>query len=591
MATIVIENNVDNPQIDEGRRYRHVDEIKQYLDCRYVSAIEACWRIYEFDLQEHYPTVERLEYHLPNQQFIFNEDDHLHNVVHREGIKETMLTKWFEANQKYVEARSLTYAEFQTAWVWKRDRKEWVKRKQGKCIGRMPYAHANSGERYYLRMLLYKVRGAQCFEDLRTYNGILYPTFKQACRALGLLEDDNEWHEASNWASSIKLRNMFSTMLMFSEITDPVNLCATLKDLLKETPNFSATKPFGGKLIVLGGDFKQILPVVTKGRRESIVAASIHKSKLWSQCKVMHLKINMQLSAQDGSTQSLNDLRSFAEWINNVGEGKTRHMRFDDGIESDWIEIPEKFLIEISDNSLMQLINTTYPELSDRYKDPTYLKERAILAPKNSDVDEINSMMLSMLPGEVRQFYSADTLCPGETSDCEQTMNPPELLHSIKVSGIPNHCLELKEGAPIMLLRNLNQSLGMCNGTRLIILKMGEKVLEARIVTGSHMGEEVLIPRIVLTTTASQTFVPMKRRQFPVKLAFAMTINKSQGQTLDRVGLYLPNPIFTHGQLYVTLSRVTNPLGLKILICNRPGVPRNCTRNIVYPEVLAAIHE
>ncbi|KAG8377929.1 hypothetical protein BUALT_Bualt08G0084800 [Buddleja alternifolia] len=417
------------------------------------------------------------------------------------GIRDTMLTKWFEANKKYPEARTLTYAEFPTAWVWKRDRKEWVKRKQGKCIGRMPFAHANSGEKYYLRMLLYKVRGAQCYEDLRTYNRLVYPTFKQACAARGLLDDDNEWHdalsEASNWASSKKLRDMFSMMLMFSQITDPVNLweehwrsmvddlqyrvrrdlrdsnihlndedlrewglqeieyilnkngktledfppmplpsfrsfghitnrlireeldyddtgeqelfrsyfnvSKTLKDLLKGTPTFSSDKPFGGKLCVLGGDFKQILPVVTKGRRESIVAASLHKSELWNQCRVMHLKINMRLIAHDGSTQSLNNLRSFAEWLNNVGEGKTRY--------------------------------ATYPELSNRYKDSAYLKERAILAPKNSDVDEINSMMSSMISGEVRQFYSADTLCPGETSEREQTMNPLELLHSIKVAG------------------------------------------------------------------------------------------------------------------------------------------------------------
>ncbi|KAL0446126.1 UNVERIFIED_CONTAM: hypothetical protein Slati_1740500 [Sesamum latifolium] len=78
-------------------------------------------------------------------------------------------------------------------------------------------------------MFLYKVRGAQSFEDLRTFNGIIYPTFKQVCAARGLLDEDNEWYEAlseaSTWASSVKLRNMFSTMLMVLEITDPVNLC------------------------------------------------------------------------------------------------------------------------------------------------------------------------------------------------------------------------------------------------------------------------------------------------------------------------------------------------------------------------------
>ncbi|KAG8384022.1 hypothetical protein BUALT_Bualt04G0074900 [Buddleja alternifolia] len=119
-----------------------------------------------------------------------------------QGVHDTMLTKWFEANRKYVEARTLTYVEFPTTWVWKRDKKEWVKRKQGKCIGRLPYAHANSGERYYLQMLLYKVRGAQCYEDIRTFNGVIYPTFKQACSARGLLDDDNEWHAALSEAST-----------------------------------------------------------------------------------------------------------------------------------------------------------------------------------------------------------------------------------------------------------------------------------------------------------------------------------------------------------------------------------------------------
>ncbi|KAL0433140.1 UNVERIFIED_CONTAM: hypothetical protein Slati_2648300 [Sesamum latifolium] len=141
----------------------------------------------------------------------------------------------------------------------------------------------------------------------------------------------------------------------------------------------------------------------------------------------------------------------------------------------------------------MRLINETYQELNDKHNNCTYLKERAILAPKNSDADEITSMMLSMLPGEIHQFCRADTQFSGEISDHEQNMNQPELLTSIKVSGIPNHCLELKKGAPVMLMRNLNQLLGLCNGTRLIISKMSEKVLEARVITGSHMGEEVLI--------------------------------------------------------------------------------------------------
>ena len=190
-----------------------------------------------------------------------------------------------------------------------------------------------------------------------------------------------------------------------------------------------------------------------------------------------------------------------------------------------------------------------------------------------------------MLPGDVKNYLSCDTL--SNSNDCGpfSDMEPPELLHSLKISGLPNHCLELKVGAPVILLRNLNQSVGLCNGTRLIISKLGDKVIEAKVISGSKVGETVLIPRIDLTPS-NLPDLQLKRRQFPLKLAFAMTINKSQGQTFNRVGVYLPRPVFTHGQLYVALSRVSSPSGLKVLIRNKRGVPLNVTKNVVYMDVL-----
>jgi ATP-dependent DNA helicase PIF1 len=104
---------------------------------------------------------------------------------------------------------------------------------------------------------------------------------------------------------------------------------------------------------------------------------------------------------------------------------------------------------------------------------------------------------------------------------------------------------------PIMLLRNLNQSEGLCNGTRLIITLLGDLVLEAKIITGIHSGKIVLIPRICLPLKNYKLPFVLERRQFPVKVCYAMTINKSQGQTLTNVGIYLRRPVFTHGQLYV----------------------------------------
>jgi len=110
-------------------------------------------------------------------------------------------------------------------------------------------------------------------------------------------------------------------------------------------------------------------------------------------------------------------------------------------------------------------------------------------------------------------------------------------------------------------------------------------VIEAKVISGSKVGETVLIPRIDLTPP-NLPDLQLKRRQFPLKLAFAMTISKSQGQTFNRVGVYLPRPVFTLGQLHVALSRVSSPSGLKVLICNKRGVPLDVTKNVVYMDVL-----
>jgi ATP-dependent DNA helicase PIF1 len=109
---------------------------------------------------------------------------------------------------------------------------------------------------------------------------------------------------------------------------------------------------------------------------------------------------------------------------------------------------------------------------------------------------------------------------------------------------------------------------------------MTNRVLHVKIITGPCAGEQAFIPQITLTSMDELPF-ELHRRQFPVRLAFAMTINKSQGQSLGTVGLDLRDPVFAHGQFYVGVSRGTNWSRVKVLL--KEGRE---AMNIVYKDVL-----
>ncbi len=160
----------------------------------------------------------------------------------------------------------------------------------------------------------------------------------------------------------------------------------------------------------------------------------------------------------------------------------------------------------------------------------------------------------------------------------------PDVLNSIKVSGLPLAHLALKPGCPLMLLRNLDPQNGLCNGTRMILLEIRPRVLRCRILGGDHAGKEVYIPRITIEPSSEDLPIPLSCQQFPVRLAFAMTINKAQGQSVTHVGLDLRTAVFAHGQLYVALSRCTSPLHIKVLFAEDKTDMK--TMNIVYQEVL-----
>jgi hypothetical protein len=199
------------------------------------------------------------------------------------------------------------------------------------------------------------------------------------------------------------------------------------------------------------------------------------------------------------------------------------------------------------------------------------LAERAILTPLNTTSDVINNAVLDMIPDSgqsERTLLSADSV----GNDDDPGLYPAEILNGINLSGLPSHELRLRNGAVIILLRNIDQTRGLCNGTRLLLTSFTRFLIRATILSGEFHGTVALIPRIRLTPSdgrlpftlviihdvslgllviwdmvfVSFIFVQV-RVQFPVRLAYCLSINKSQGQTLSRVGMYLPKHCFDHG--------------------------------------------
>ena len=164
---------------------------------------------------------------------------------------------------------------------------------------------------------------------------------------------------------------------------------------------------------------------------------------------------------------------------------------------------------------------------------------------------------------------------------------PVEFLNSLNVSGLPLARIALKPGCPLMLLRNLDPTNGLCNGTRMVLLEVRTMVLRCRILGGDHAGKVVFIPRMTMEPSSESLPIELSRRQFPVRLAFVMTINKAQGQSIIYVGIDFHTPVFSHGQLYVALSRCTSSNRIKVVF----PVDSNSTSttDIVYPEVLSGM--
>ncbi|XP_076926687.1 uncharacterized protein LOC143589961 [Bidens hawaiensis] len=264
------------------------------------------------------------------------------------------------------------------------------------------------------------------------------------------------------------------------------------------------------------------------------------------------------------------NIREFADWPLDIGQGNVGGPNDGQSV----IDIPDDLLILNSVDPMGDLITF----------------DRALLAPLNEVVQEINERMLAIFPGEEVEYLSSDSLaeCEDVSEDFDPHLYSPDLLNSLNMSGMPNHRLVLKVGVPIMLLRNINHKKGLCNGTRLQVVSLSRRVIDAKAVYGTNIGYRTQISRVTLTPTDKKLPFRLKRRQFPISVCFSMTINKSQGQSLSRVG-YLKDPVFSHGQLYAALSRVKSRDGIKLVMLDKESKLINKTTNVVYKEIFGNV--
>ncbi|XP_057299673.1 uncharacterized protein LOC130630262 [Hydractinia symbiolongicarpus] len=605
----------DCANIEINERIDH-DEVQTFLDARYVSAPEAIWRLFEFTMHQQSHVVHRLPVHLPKNHIVYFQQGQAEEALDRAADQATKLTAWFVLNAENHDARQYMYPDiplhfvFNKNKVWKprqrgHDDTEWNNTLQEAVNFQMPrqlrqlfaviLTHCEPSDPFTLwtryKDAMYEDYIRQMNEEhaeyrlLQDINSVLRRSFQVGTAAFTgiaatLLKKGTTIHRlfrlpvpivenstckitpVSAYAAELRQKSLF---LLDEASMIPKHAFHAIDRLLQDICNNEL--PFGGKVVLLGGNFSQLLPVVRKGKATEIVDMCLKSSPLWHLVKEFRLHRNMR--TRPGEQQ-------FAAWLLQLGKG-VLPVREQEPFQGA-IEVPSQCVIQ---NEC--IVDTLFRNLS-----PEIMASSVVLTPTNDDSLTINDQVLALLPGEEKVFFSADDVVCDEEE--ERNQYPVEFLNSITPSGMPPHCLKLKTGAIVMLLRNINMNNGLCNGTRLIIRRLHDNCVDAEVLTGNAIGDRVLIPRVQLAPSDTGMPFVLRRRQLPLRLSYAMSINKAQGQTFEKVGILLRRPCFSHGQLYVAFSRARafGDVRVSVVPSSRQGFfNRECyTQNVVYRQVL-----
>ena len=362
-----------------------------------------------------------------------------------------------------------------------------------------------------------------------------------------------------------------------------------MKDLV---PAEDKEKKFGGKIMLVSGDFQQLLLVLEKASRAKIVNHTLKNSvTLWDE-KVIILQLRQNMRVKKEMDKFPHDkvlheeLKYHEQFLLDLGERKLPVNATVEGYNL--IEIPPSMCQPSKD----EVIEKVFDDFQSHIGNPEYFQGRILLATTNKIVDEVNDEMVERIPGDLHTFHNIDTVT--DVDNC--TMFPTEFLNSLNLSGLPEHTLKLKKNTVVILLWNMAIYAGHCNGTRYLVKEIGEYrlILHKLDAKEDDNAKILVLPQIPCHYGGRNFPFELTRLQFPLKIAFALTINRAQGQSAQKCGILLPKNVWIHGQVYVAFSWSGNPR--KIFVWAEqlhfkdfkgrlePG--KKYFKNVVYKEVL-----
>jgi len=367
------------------------------------------------------------------------------------------------------------------------------------------------------------------------------------------------------------------------------------KFLLPFPPAGTPHTPFGGKVFLASGDFRQLPPVVRPGGRTQIGYACVKASPLWASFHGLRLT--------HASLRNVADVPA-AIFVETIGDGTAPHVSRTGQV------LPDQATLQAAGGTHSILLPPELFAHAHVFTDETAFRNwvhppaalgslghaeqaarSSVVCPHNATVDAHNAAFLADVPGPPIHLLAYERV-PEQCAVSDAALSTDDFMASVTEPGKPDHCLTIKVGCLVTCMRNLGRNMGVSNGSRMEVLAVRPHIVMCRKLYGDRGA--VAIPRLLFDLAVPRSVMTIQRRQFPLKVAYANTVHRVQGMSLpDRVGLDLRRPCFVHGQLYVCTSRSPGLDNLGFLvdpadIVNTPDGLGLLLLSTVYPELLGS---